>query len=51
MALNLRLNSLPDKEEKIEIVERKGLGHPDTFCDFVVDHLSIDGDSTPPVTA
>lgn len=41
MDLNLHINNLPEKEEEIEIVERKGLGHPDTICDFVVDHLSI----------
>ncbi len=41
MKLNLHINNLPEREEEIEIVERKGLGHPDTICDLVVDHLSI----------
>lgn len=25
----------------VEIVERKGLGHPDTLCDLVADHFSL----------
>ena len=41
MNLNLHINSLIEPEDKIEIVERKGLGHPDTICDLIVDHLSI----------
>jgi S-adenosylmethionine synthetase len=41
MNLNLHINNLPEEEEKIEIVERKGLGHPDTICDLIVDQLSI----------
>jgi len=39
--LNLHINSLIESKEEIEIVERKGLGHPDTICDLIVDHLSI----------
>ena len=39
--LNLKIENLPEKKEKIEIVERKGLGHPDTICDLLVDHLSV----------
>jgi S-adenosylmethionine synthetase len=27
-------------ESDVEIVERKGLGHPDTICDFVMDQIS-----------
>lgn len=39
--LNLQINNLPGKKDKVEIVERKGLGHPDTICDLLVDNLSI----------
>lgn len=28
-------DSVPVEERKVEIVERKGLGHPDTICDLV----------------
>jgi len=41
MNLNLHVNHLIEPEDEIEIVERKGLGHPDTICDLIVDHLSI----------
>lgn len=41
MALNLHINRLIEPEDEVEIVERKGLGHPDTICDLLVDHLSI----------
>ncbi len=33
------LSNLP-KNEDIEIVERKGLGHPDTICDLAVEKVS-----------
>jgi len=39
--LNIHIHKLNSSEEKIEIVERKGLGHPDTICDLIVDNLSI----------
>lgn len=39
--LNFKIESLPEEKEPIEIVERKGIGHPDTICDLLVDHLSI----------
>ncbi len=39
--LNLHIHKLNSSDEKIEIVERKGLGHPDTICDLIVDNLSI----------
>ena len=29
------------EEQKIEIVERKGLGHPDTICDLIMNEISI----------
>lgn len=28
-------------EQNIEIVERKGLGHPDTICDYISEEISI----------
>lgn len=41
---NLRISSLagptPDRRP-IEIVERKGLGHPDTICDALTEELSL----------
>ena len=31
---------LPVGQQPVEIVERKGLGHPDTICDLLVEFLS-----------
>ena len=28
-------------QNAIEIVERKGLGHPDTICDLVMERISV----------
>jgi S-adenosylmethionine synthetase len=40
--LNLeRLNSVPVHTQPVEIVERKGKGHPDTVCDRAAEELSI----------
>lgn len=36
------LNQTPIEEQKIEIVERKGLGHPDTICDLIMNEISIE---------
>ena len=33
---------LPASDQRIEIVERKGLGHPDTICDSIMNQISID---------
>jgi methionine adenosyltransferase (EC 2.5.1.6) len=41
IALNLKINPQKEVDSSVEIVERKGLGHPDTICDLVVDQLSI----------
>ena len=30
----------PQSQQQIEIVERKGLGHPDTICDLLVEFIS-----------
>jgi S-adenosylmethionine synthetase len=34
------LTGVPAGQEEVEIVERKGLGHPDTICDLVADEVS-----------
>ncbi|HUW48385.1 MAG TPA: methionine adenosyltransferase, partial [Patescibacteria group bacterium] len=31
----------PLERQRIEIVERKGLGHPDSICDAIADQISI----------
>lgn len=36
----LMLSSLPRSDEVVEIVERKGVGHPDTICDALAETLS-----------
>ena len=42
MALRISpLSTPPVYAQEIEIVERKGLGHPDTICDAVAEKLSI----------
>jgi len=35
------LNQVPLEEQKIEVVERKGLGHPDTICDSIMNEVSV----------
>ncbi|MBX5327761.1 MAG: methionine adenosyltransferase [Candidatus Bathyarchaeota archaeon] len=35
------LKQTPLEKQRIEIVERKGLGHPDYMCDAVMDSISI----------
>jgi len=35
------LKQMPLEKQRIEIVERKGLGHPDYICDAVMDSISI----------
>ena len=35
-------NDIPTFKKRFEIVERKGLGHPDTICDLVMNQISID---------
>ncbi len=34
------ISELPAAEEPVEVVERKGLGHPDTICDALAETLS-----------
>src|SRR3989441_9758331 len=35
------LRQTPVSEQELEIVERKGLGHPDHICDAVMNEVSI----------
>ncbi len=43
MAINVnQLRTYPVPKQKIEIVERKGLGHPDTISDMIMNELSVD---------
>ena len=40
--INIRtINQLPLWKRDFEIVERKGLGHPDTICDSLMDSMSV----------
>jgi len=32
---------VPIEQQKFEIVERKGLGHPDSICDAIMDNVSV----------
>jgi S-adenosylmethionine synthetase len=34
-------NQTPVQDQPIEICERKGLGHPDSICDFIMDRISV----------
>ena len=36
------LTGAPVSKRRIEIVERKGLGHPDTICDSLVEAVAVD---------
>ncbi|MDR4487044.1 MAG: methionine adenosyltransferase [Nitrospirales bacterium] len=33
---------LPLEAQSLEIVERKGLGHPDTMCDAIAEAISME---------
>lgn len=35
------LRQTPLEQQKLEIVERKGLGHPDSICDNIMDSISV----------
>ncbi len=35
------LKQTPIEQQKLEIVERKGLGHPDCMCDAIMDRISV----------
>ncbi len=36
------LSQVPLQERSLEITERKGLGHPDTMCDNIMNQISVD---------
>jgi len=36
------VKNIPTFKKRFEIVERKGIGHPDTICDLVMNQISID---------
>jgi S-adenosylmethionine synthetase len=36
-----RLNQLPIDEQEVELVERKGQGHPDSICDGIANSASV----------
>ncbi|MFQ6058417.1 MAG: methionine adenosyltransferase [Anaerolineae bacterium] len=35
------LNKAPVEEQKVELVERKGIGHPDSICDAIMEAVSV----------
>jgi len=35
------LRQTPIEDQRLEIVERKGIGHPDTICDAIMDRVSV----------
>ena len=36
-----RLKGIPVGEHRVELVERKGKGHPDYMCDSIMDAISV----------
>ena len=36
-----KLKGRPVSENRVEIVERKGTGHPDYICDAIMDEISV----------
>lgn len=35
------LSSTPVEEQQVELVERKGVGHPDSICDAIMEEISV----------
>jgi len=35
------LNAVPVEEQRVELVERKGVGHPDSICDAIMEAVSV----------
>jgi len=35
------LGRVPVEEQQVELVERKGLGHPDSICDAIMEEISV----------
>lgn len=45
MARNIvveEFRQIPLEDQKFEVVERKGLGHPDSICDAILDRVSVE---------
>lgn len=40
-SLIIRKLEMPPGSQEVEVVERKGLGHPDTICDAVSEHVCV----------
>ncbi len=36
------MRDAPVEEHRVELVERKGVGHPDTICDSIMDRISVE---------
>jgi len=36
------LHAVPVSKQKVEVVERKGIGHPDTICDSLMNKVSVE---------
>lgn len=36
-----QLTNIPTEDQRVEIIERKGLGHPDTICDKIMNQISV----------
>ena len=36
------LSHVPTSRQPMELVERKGLGHPDSMCDAMMEAISVD---------
>ena len=41
MDLVIRAHESPPGAQEVEVVERKGLGHPDTICDGIAEHVGV----------
>lgn len=35
------LKQIPVDQQRVELVERKGTGHPDSICDAIMEHVSV----------
>lgn len=42
MNLYIKENSINSNQQPIEVVERKGLGHPDTIADGIAEYISVE---------
>jgi S-adenosylmethionine synthetase len=35
------LDKTPVEDQRVELVERKGVGHPDSICDAIMEEISV----------